>query len=729
VSTKTGDRHLEGIKAAINDHEIQGNVEIHPMDYVTEHKGEEKLLEAINEGLVDIVLGPTDSGVYIPIVQQQENLGDKMIPVISSLVTAEVANEPDGWLFRTNVDVIGRSGAIYDHLARYWVNSIAVLYADTAFGRQAEQAFHEQLSSIQRENYVAIAYKPPYLRPELREIMDLKPEAVGIFAEREDILTAYQTLRSMNVRSTPYRPMLFTILDLRLMAGNLDNFFFVSVIPPGQQLPRGWDDVSALSYDTTTFVLDELSLIFSSGAYDKTVFRNRFVNVLKGAGERAGPRTNMRFSGMSNTTDPQVYHLSGGDVIPVYKTDVGLVAKISHKFKMFSNRFGWWHYAVVITMLLTLIVTSTHDIYRWYGGSFKKLIFKKRFFSGYFLLLVGVQGLVALAIFVFLGETGRVRYDSIINGFIIALAPSPLLRANFANIKGSSIGVGEWYDQFLQFLTQRLLRARYKDIDINIRVLAYYNSEEALKNTLKQVHASLPNRDEGQKLNREMEDALEDKKTQIGKRKYLASRLVKLRTWEDLYRLNCVPKRMRNEVHDPEALIFDSVNYCLTDTDLKKKLTGEARKRVKEASDEVVAHYKKKYDEAKNPRDHLFVAAQFLIMRFNYKRTHFEKLGLVPSFNDELKKMKEEVYDPEVLISECVEHCLADKNVSKQLIDEAEKRVGQASDEVKERYKKKYSEAGNHRDRLFVAAQFLIMHFDYEHQRAQLEKLNLVSPA
>ena len=153
-NSSTGHLHLRGIQDAVQAHAHGPNVEVVEIPYLNEREGEELLANWIQEERpdrrLDIILGPTDSGVYVRGAQRQEDFGPRnIIPVISSLVVTPIGNEPDGWFFRTNVDIERRSRAIYDHLNKRWVNSFAVLYADTEFGRRAEAAFREQLRGLQ----------------------------------------------------------------------------------------------------------------------------------------------------------------------------------------------------------------------------------------------------------------------------------------------------------------------------------------------------------------------------------------------------------------------------------------------------------------------------------------------------------------------------------------------------------------------------------------------------
>ncbi|MCP4658077.1 MAG: amino acid ABC transporter substrate-binding protein, partial [bacterium] len=229
-NTPTGLRYLQGIKDAVAEHAIGSQVTIVRFPYANEAQGLDLLTEILTEKKADIVIGPTESGVFVNALKHGSELQKYEIPVISSLVTADIPHREFGWFFRTNSDVRRRSHAIFDFLNKYWVRSIALLYANTEFGRRAEEAFLRQLSSSQKERYLPLLYHSPPIeaRNQIRQILATRPEAVGIIGEREDIRDIYESIERMNSWGDPYTPIFFTIVDVSLAGGHLNNFYFVS---------------------------------------------------------------------------------------------------------------------------------------------------------------------------------------------------------------------------------------------------------------------------------------------------------------------------------------------------------------------------------------------------------------------------------------------------------------------------------------------------------------------
>ena len=100
----TGEQHLLGVRKAI--------------PYRGDRDGTKKLVEVITKKEAEIILGPTDSGAFQVAVEQEAELSQYQIPVISSLVTATGGNDRNGWFFRTNVDNKQRIARILDRTAQ-----------------------------------------------------------------------------------------------------------------------------------------------------------------------------------------------------------------------------------------------------------------------------------------------------------------------------------------------------------------------------------------------------------------------------------------------------------------------------------------------------------------------------------------------------------------------------------------------------------------------------------
>jgi ABC-type uncharacterized transport system substrate-binding protein len=95
-------RYNSGVERALSAHPFgKTNVKLVPMKYLNERQGLEMLLDVVRKKKVDIIFGPTDSGVFFEAEKYREELAYYKVPVISPLVTAPVSMREDGWLFRT----------------------------------------------------------------------------------------------------------------------------------------------------------------------------------------------------------------------------------------------------------------------------------------------------------------------------------------------------------------------------------------------------------------------------------------------------------------------------------------------------------------------------------------------------------------------------------------------------------------------------------------------------
>jgi len=288
INSPTGERFRDGIKEAIDKYP-RGNIfESYDFPYDNETEGLKTLVSLMEEKdidkKVDIILGPTDSGVFVSALEQRKKLEKSRIPVISSQVAAKIPHRKGGWFFRTNINVERRAQVIYDFLNKYWVHSIAVLYEDTEFGRRAEEAFRNELNGQQKEHYLPFSYDSTgKARIQIRNILELRPEAVGIFGTRNDFVRLYSLLKNLNVGSSRYLPITFSIIDIRVVQDNLqdkDFVYFVSVtdLTKDKDKDKDFDDVKALAYDTTMVILRELDDLATSEnfKYDDRIWRESF---------------------------------------------------------------------------------------------------------------------------------------------------------------------------------------------------------------------------------------------------------------------------------------------------------------------------------------------------------------------------------------------------------------------------------------------------------------------
>ncbi len=440
-STLTGQRHLNGILDAVENHPLGARIEVARHPYIDESDGERLLLSLVQNDEVNIVLGPPDSRIFDRVKARQDEL-PRRVPVIS-WVPSE--NEPGDWFLSTGVLMDRRFGALADYLTQRWVLSVSVLFAENedmelasdaapgGFGRQAEEAFRRQLTDLGSRFYSALPFRRGDPFDQVLQVIERRPEAVGVFGGREDI---DQVLGGFASAAPNFRPVFFAPMPVRSLHDDLDGVLFASVVRPesedamsAEAMP---DEVTALSYDTTSCVLDVLPGLGTQ--WDPNEFRATFAaNVLGGLGDARGRRSGMRFTGGQNDSEVYVYELSDGHVLHHPSTNVGLIRRIMFKLRLFEGRFGSWSvWSALGAIILTVWFAVRKDIDHPVGAALTRAIGSRAAFAALGLFQVSSSALLFLALVEFglfpMGLLGAVG---------AGLAPTQFLRAGWRLGSGS----------------------------------------------------------------------------------------------------------------------------------------------------------------------------------------------------------------------------------------------------------------------------------------------------
>ncbi len=616
INSPTGKRFRQGIKEAIADFSKKGLFETIDFPYDNETEGVNILVSLMKidnskkepSKKVDIILGPTESGVFVRAIEQREELELSEIPVISSQVAAKVSHQVGGWFFRTNINVERRAHVIYDFLNKYWVRSIAILYEEKEFERRAEEAFGKELRGKQKDLYLPLSYSSTdKARSQIRRILVQRPEAVGFFGNRADIARLSRLLKNLNAGSTRYSPLTFTIIDTRVIQDTLEpdsSVYFVSVTDITKN--KDFDDVEALSYDTTALILGELDALARTGSFNykdrswRRTFRNRFEAILNGSigfREDEGKiqsKTGISFKNYENITTPKVFKLSRETISPVeLEKTVTFFGKISNKVKLIWDRFGFWPIINLVIIFFVIMFMSIKDIKRWWWGRSGTL-----FCRGHFWLLLLVNIAIAYTAYFYLGETGNLRYDSVLMALILSLTPSTLLHGTlFETSTGKAIGLARYYDNFLQWVYDRMAIKNYRKNKSYINVIAYHNSLYGMKSILYDIYQNTPdeqNKGQRRRMQTMVEEVLKEADSWLGRRKALARIVLQKLKWEGCGEHNLVPddfekydpkdcktKECQKELkeNDPEKIALEAARFC-GKKDLIKILIDEKIKAV-----------------------------------------------------------------------------------------------------------------------------------------------------
>ena len=493
----TGEQHLLGVRKALAELDSDKRICPVPIPYRGDRDGTKKLVEVITKKEAEIILGPTDSGAFQGAVEQEAELSQYQIPVISSLVTATGGNDRNGWFFRTNVDNKQRIARILDRTAPFAISSLGILYADTGFGRAAETQLRDDLATRFPPIYVTAVFEdnPESRRGAVKKILAQRPEALGIFGLAEDLTLIFEEIDEQ-ARTVKYKPMSFTIVDASTVALSDHLLYWVSTLngeadssseeePKGEANPQGdkasgseeqaISEIAALAYDTTGFLLQQLGSV-TRQTFVPDDFRNDFAHLLRAGAAKPGELTGMDFDNFRNKANPGVFYRENGK-IQKFEANLTFYEMTQHKFELVQRRFGDWPFlyagaSIVLCLMLTIV-----DVKRKYEGKYRKVLRHMWIY-----ILCGAHVLILLALLLYLGETGKIQYDDWVAVLALAVAPTTLFRTTIVETTGGkAIGVKQYYERVLAWLNRRILDARHPRDTRRVAVLTYYNPYETMR--------------------------------------------------------------------------------------------------------------------------------------------------------------------------------------------------------------------------------------------------------
>ncbi len=594
----TGIRFSDGVKAAIETGAHTNRFELVEVKYGTEKAGVDSLLAMVKEERVNVVLGPTESGVFARALELKAELESHRVPVVSSQVTAKIGNNAGGMFFRTNLNIERRAQAVRDFLNKRWISSIAVLYVDNEFGLRAEYEFRRELRGKRQSNYISFSYAPEE-RPrfQIEQILQQRPAAVGIFGEREQISEIVEQIRSMN-EGPGYHPVYFTVIDARLVDLDHDEIFYVSVMrpeilvgestdwtpPPGFEANdfEHYDDVNALAFDTTNIVcgiLDACIATGLSGTKLQECLRHDLEALIGGFPPQEASLTGIGFGNRENTTPANVYHRRHGELTRVdLSSYFGPVTSLAMKLKMLSRRYGYtpWINAVLIVVLVSIF--SVLDIKKYWESSVWRAVSR-----GPFVGLLGMNLAIVLGVYVFMAENGQLSYGSILAAVVVALTPSALLRTTlFDSSHGRAMSLGQLYDQYVFWTYERIAISKYLRDQRWVNLVAYHNSQDGMQSAFVEMYQDTPT-DQRVRMLARVEAKLKDGESWLDRRKILARMLLLKFSLKALEERGLAPtgvaenftnvkKGTKITIRDPEAVIRDLARICVGQDDVADRL-------------------------------------------------------------------------------------------------------------------------------------------------------------
>jgi ABC-type branched-subunit amino acid transport system substrate-binding protein len=591
--TPTGNRFREAIQDTIeaNPDTVGSAIKIiEAYAYKENEAGINRILSASKNGKVDLILGPTESDLFVSLANKRTELNKNGIPVVSSQITVKPPNINSNWLFRTNVAAIDRANKLANYINKFCTSSVITIYADTEFGRTSEYALQNALMAINAERFIPLKYQAYSFRStqsieeQVRKIHNNKPEIVAIFAEREDLPLISRKFKEVSY--TNYNPLFVTNLDAstllytnRSSTETFKNLIFLSL---SDNVPeKNKDDVVVQAKAMTLLLAQLIKNVNEEHGFPKRnkvrkLLASELRAVLSGDVAIEPLIHGLRFRNNENTHPLSIYSLTTEKINKLDDIQtLGIDQQIIWKYNLIISRYGFWPIFNIILILTLTFLVNWRDVRDWHKGSVIALI------SAYpFWLLYLFNGFLTIGLYIVLSESGAISYGNPVTAFIVALTPTALINTTFFNTKaGKAIGLKEYYEQFLRFLHRKIMYKRYQADENIINILAYSNPASRLKKTLSDLYENA--RTDTKLLMDAKIKKIDEEATGWRDKRRRLSRLVYAELdWYDLVHKGLIPEetgvsenfRSNINLPDPESLITHASRKITHNETLKKKL-------------------------------------------------------------------------------------------------------------------------------------------------------------
>ena len=270
------------------------------------------------------------------------------------------------------------------------------------------------------------------------------------------------------------------------------------------------------------------------------------------------------------------------------RTPVSFPRNVLGKYELTIRRFGPWPWINLILIIGIVVGMSVADIKKWYPGSRLSLFFNPR--NGLFYLLILINAIWVIPIYIYMGETGAIQYDSVIAALALAVAPMAILRTNlFETPAGKTIGLGKMYDSLIQWINHRLMIKKHVETKQGINLIAYNNSVDGMKSYLSDLYMNHRTVAQRIRLQTELEEMVNDSLPYLERRKLCARLLIRTMPWQNLLEDGLAPPgeiRPRGKkgkpiddgkeyLSDPEIVIRETARACARIPDAQKHVDDE----------------------------------------------------------------------------------------------------------------------------------------------------------
>ncbi len=641
----TGNRILSGVNRAVNVYS-NGNekfrVEVEQYPYLDENSGIESILSIFDDKSIHLVLGPSDSGVFVDLAKRAEYKEKASTPVVSSLVTTQDGNKEGDWRFRTNIDVEARARAASDFLSHAGYQAVAVLYRSNEFGKRSAEAFRNQL--IQPElDYLALPYEDEVqLRDQVRKVLEQRPGAVGVFGKRHDLKVVRREFEALNSGWFEYRPLLFSLNDTRAL--KLPDTYFVSLVGPNRKPKENepaevWDEVRGLAYDTTLLVLRVAEQIRSSpGDKDWAVsFQKRlFTRMLGPPQPDVMFKTGMEFSDGKNQTPPLVLRMTAdaGETIAVAGHTPEKLWKLGDWIEIRERRYGiaiWVNLAIVAGVALWLTMA---DIRRRQSIRSSALYFCRPVIALAFFNVIS-----AVATLVIVAEMGIIRWNNVLAALGVAVGHRAMLTTTiFETAQGRALGFGRLYERTLASINQRIMMSMYEKQNAAINYVTYTNSLPNLRDLLINIYGFAHDGSDSRVLIETLDADIARAKGALKQQEVCARRLLQVMSWKQLQENRIIPEYIKqDELIDPNTILRDAVQYILKAgsagkirvIELIKAALSELEKDSVKSKQQAEKELNEALDNAQTERGRLYYRLRWLFTQWGFSLRRIIDEGLL----------------------------------------------------------------------------------------------------
>lgn len=599
-NTPTGKAYLKGVQKAHDSLDVLNNtIRLDPVPYSKAADGEAKLKALIADESTYVILGPTESEIFVRV----EKLGEaKNKPIISGLVTAEEGNKENGCFFRINLDVNDRVNTVWNHINKYWISSMAIIYQNSEFGRRAEKALKNRIDG-QRISKTQVSYRidpGKDFSEVIKRVVKQRPEVVALFCDRELIPIIYRDIMDYNDSGVKYAPIFFTIIDICKIHSDLGNFYFPSLIEYDTIKKDSVvfsDEVDAFGFDNGLIL--EMALTEYNGnqdldAIDGETLNNNIVSILSSAGEIERSETGMILKNMKNYSRPYIYEVKEGEVIPfpIY-SHVHWIKQFVHKVVLIFSVFGEWIWLNVVIITLITFLICRMDLRRSFPRKHVKILLTGVFWLYFFINLAAV-----FLIYLFLAETGSINYTDPLMAIIISVTPSAFMKTTFFETRqGKSIGLEGLYKRIMTWMDKKIMEKKYKHLEPLTNTVAYYNAQNSMRNGLLRVYRNHPSTSQTAKMIQKMEEDMNNEKDYLNRRRVLAKLLMRQFDIDQLRAEGFLPQIWDCEKpFDPQKILRIAARNC---AESDKKITMVENHR-KEKMNDLRKLNKDRYNEVKD---------------------------------------------------------------------------------------------------------------------------------